>query len=199
MNSTFWHFILISAIGLSCPAGSVWGDCSENYPNSDVTKQLGKAEYRNCTLDVMVKNYAALLQDEQRLLTSLRPAFMRKLDKEVANDNLEKKQREVRLADYDSKLSALLEMKESLESWVKEVEKDSEGDAVKEISTNMKNKLTRQLTRCQKNNQALKRKITRAKDELTSAEIAEFCKLDFFLRVGEGLNPKISECLKSSN
>ena len=199
VNSTFWHVILITVIGLLTPSGPLWGDCTQNYPDSDVTEQLSKAEYTKCTLAVMVNNYASLLQDEQRLLTALRPVYRRKLDKEVVSENLEKSELTVRLDEYDTKLSALLTMKDSLVSWIIAVSIDAESDEVQKISQAMKNTLSQQLEKCKKYNKALKRKINRAKDELTSAEMAEFCKLDFYLRVGEGLNPKISNCLKASN
>jgi hypothetical protein len=198
--SVFWHFILILAIGLLTPSRPLWGnDCTHNYPDSDITALLGKAEYQNCTLDVMVNNYGSLLGEEKRLLTALRKVYKRKLDKEVVSERLKKAKSIVRLNDYDIKLSDLSTMEESLILWVEAVNKNPGNDGIKEISQEMKNTLSHQLTKSKRCSQALKRKINRAEDELTSVEKAQFCKLDFYLRVGEHLNPKIERCVKASN
>jgi hypothetical protein len=198
-TSAFRHIILISVIGLLTPSGTLWGDCTQNYPDSDVTAQLSKADYTHCSMAVMVADYAKLLQDKQRLLTALRPVYNRKLDKEVVGERLSKAELTVRLNDYDANLMALLTMKDSMVSWAASISDSADGDSVGKISQEMKNTLSRHLTKSKKSSQALKRKINRARDELTNVEWAEFCKLDFYLRVGEGLNPKISACLKATN
>ena len=196
---TFRHIILISVIGLLVPTGPLWGDCANNYPDSEVTKQLKNSEYQKCSLDVMVHNYAKLLQDEHRLLTALRPVYNRKLEKKVVAEELSKTALTARLTEYDANLSNLKTIKDSLVSWVTAVNNDADNDEAIEISQKMKTTLSTQLTKCKNHSEALERKIKRAKDELTSAEMAEFCKLDFYLRVGDSLNPKIGNCLKASN
>jgi len=199
VNSAFRYVILVAAMGLLITSGPLWGECTQNYPDSEVTAQLNKAEYTDCTLDVMVQNYAKLLQDKQRLFTTLRSVYKRKLDKEVVSERLDKTELIDRLNDYDTKLLALVTAKDSLDSWAEAAGSDTGSNDTEEISAKMKSKLSKQLKKSKQLIQALKRKIIRAKDELTSAELAEFCKLDFYLRVGEGLNPKISDCLKASN
>lgn len=191
--------ILISVFALLMPFELLWAECEQSYPNADVTRQLSKTEYQNCSLDKMVQNYAKLLQDKKRLLTALRPAYERKLDKEVASENLNKTERIVRLGDYDTKLSALSTKKDSLESWVSAIYTDTGTDEVKDVPQEKKITLRALLKKSKDDSRALKRKISWAKDEITAEEKDEFCKLDFYFRVSEGLIPKIRQCLKAQN
>jgi hypothetical protein len=125
--------------------------------------------------------------------------YKRKLDKEVVSEKLSKTEFIDRLIDYDTKLLALVTAKDSLISWANAAGSDADSDNTIKISPQMKSALNRRLKKSKNSSQALKRKIIRAKDEFTSAELAEFCKLDFFLRLGEGLNPMINDCLKALN
>lgn len=194
IKSVFSHFIWISAIVLLMPFGSILGDCLQNYPDSDVTKQLNKTEYLNCELDVMVQDYANFLQDKHRLLSALKPVYVRKLEKDF-----EEQEGQIRLTEYDTELNALLKNKESLVSMDSAIKKDKGTDGSEEVSQETKNRLRQQLNESLGHIKVLKRKIKQAKEEIKTEEYSEFCKLDFYFRVSEKLYGKIEECLNHTN
>ena len=179
---------------LLMPFGSILGDCLQNYPDSDVTKQLNKTEYLNCELDVMVQDFADFLKDKHRLLSALKPVYVRKLEKDF-----EEQEREIRLREYDTELKALSTNKESLATMASAIKKDKGADGSEEVSQETKNMLRQQLSESLGHIKVLKRKINRAKEEIKTEEHAEFCKLDFYFRVSQKLYGRIEECLNHTN
>jgi hypothetical protein len=162
-------------------------DCNQKYPESDVTLRLKKAEYQTCNLDVMVKDYGDLLKDQQKLLSALRTSYIRKLEKEY-----EETKRKRHLDLYDDKLK---EIKTSIENSYPALISSASTEAQNGAQQARLKALRKQLKQSKEASQALKTKITWAKGDTTAAEHAEFCKVDFFFRLGEELNSKIVSCL----
>ena len=190
-NSTFLYALFIFAIGLPASAKPLWADCGQNYPDSKVTDQLAKDQYKDCSLDAMAEDYAGFLRDKKRLLSALKPVYERKLTKK----NLSGDELTARLSEYDNSLSDLERIKGSLLSWVTEISEDSEGNESEEISQDKKDTLSDQLEATKRTCDILHRRISRIKDELKEEEKPEFCKLDFFFRLSKGLRQKIALCL----
>jgi len=189
ITSVYLHIVLTAFLVHLMSPGSALGDCTQKYPDSDVTRELNRADYLKCKLDVMVKNYADLLKDEQRLLSALRTAYLRKLEKEF-----EQKEQQVRLADYDAKVQSQRTIGTSLETSASAMSNDNSTGVTEEVKQERLKVLRQQLKESKDCSQALERKIKWAKGELKDDEYAEFCKLDFFFRLDKELNSKITSC-----
>lgn len=196
INSVVYVFFWMVVTGfLLAISGSVWADCKQNYPDSDATSLLANSEYQKCSIDVMVQSFAGYLQDEHRLFVALRSVYESRLQKAVENTDLDSIDISVRLEDYDNKLKELSAIGEALVLWVEQIRMDADSNGEIYISKERKDALEQELERYTGCSRSLKRKIKRASDELTDEEKMQFCKLDFYLRVCEGLNPMIKNCL----
>jgi hypothetical protein len=198
MKSALWQLFYLPVITVLIPSVAALGDCTQRYPDSDVAIVLENDDFKKCVLDVMVQSYADLLQTKHQLLTALRPAYSRKLAKDVADAAITIEASTDKLAAYDKKLSDLLTRRASLDSWLAQVRNDTGTSGMTSITTENKSALQAHLIKCEKASQALNRKSKQLEAVITGAERNDFCLMDFKFRIGEKLNPMIGTCLKSN-
>lgn len=163
-----------------------WAACIDTYPDSQVSLRLAKDEYTACTYDGMSMDYASMLKEQVRLLGILRPAYERRLATDVGKG---KQAVQVRLDEFDTRLRGLSAVADGLVGAQPTPDKGGAGkgagghQAVQSL-----------LRKGKEDSEALKSRIALAKESLDGDESSTYCKLDFYFRLGDGLNAKMRRC-----
>jgi hypothetical protein len=163
-----------------------WAACIDTYPDSQVSSRLAKDEYTACTYDSMSRDYANMLKEQVRVLGILRPAYERRLGSDVGKG---KGAVQVRLEEFDTRLQGLSATADALVVTQPTPGKGGAGKGAVGLQT-----VQSLLRKAKEDSEALKSRIALAKESLDADESSTYCKLDFYFRLGDGLNAKMRRC-----
>jgi hypothetical protein len=178
---------MAACVAMPC-AGPVRAACVDTYPDSQVTQRLAKDAYAACEFEVMRADYAGILKEQARLLGLLRPTYERALLKAV---DLSEQGAQRRLEEFDVRLKELRALADGIAASAKAPGKAEKGkDAGDSSSAHKAQQKGREVS------ELLRVRIALARDSLQSEEADTYCKLDFYFRLGDGLNVLIRNCVK---
>ncbi len=178
----------LALLALVCATTAARAACTDTYPDSQVTQRLAKAEYFACAPEMMRTDYSATLREQVHLLEILRPAYQRRLSKDFSNQELK-----VRLDEFDTKLKEATALADAIVV-VAPAPGPVKGGAVKGNAGDPS--LQALLRRGKEDSETLRSRIALAKDGLSNDDQGTYCRLDFFFRIGDGLNARMRKCFK---
>jgi hypothetical protein len=185
-----WRLIYLTVFLVVFITGDPLANCLDIYPDAQLIVSLGKVEYQDCSLNVMVKDYADILKEQEKLIEELMPAYTRKLNKDF---DIEER-RQVRLNAYVTEFLKLHTVIKDFSEWTEEIDSPDIEDEEAEDGLTPHSELKSLLSKGNECSQALKRKVMFAKDELEGNESSAYCKLDFYFRLRKELHQKIEAC-----
>ena len=191
----FVFYLLLAAAWMSPPYIGRASACTQLYPDTDITAEIGRTQYRQCNIEFMVGQYAERMQNMDRLLATLRSAYIRQLTAEVASQSITADEKTARVTDYDTTLTGLSSARTALLNWISAIPPNDDNGQAPAITPEMKATLKQRLKTCKQSSRALKRKIQQAQNVVTDAESDDYCNLDFQFRFADKLKTVINDCL----
>jgi hypothetical protein len=169
-------------------AGPLRAGCTDTYPDSQVVQKLAKDAYATCGLETMKTDYAAILKEQARLLTQLRPAYERAV---LKDSTLGKAAVQQRLREFDERSKELAGFAEAIAAGAKAPNKGDKGDKGKGAPETNKVLPNGRIV-----SELLRSRIALARESLEQQETDTYCKLDFHFRWGEALAGLVRKCAK---
>lgn len=179
-------FYVLACTVVSFPQSFAFGGCRDIYTDAQVTAMLSKSEYADCDFDVMKADYVAILQEEVRLLSLTRTAYKQHLEQN-AHDDLPV---QARLHEYDTKLENLSYIATVLPTTTAGLPNNAETAELREAGSSLRGLLREG----KEHSQVLNSKVEPIREGLQGEETVPYCKLDFYVRILNGLHSKTRDC-----